>query len=180
MVWELRPDNPAPMVAYNVSRMSDDGERSDGSPGGEDQHERLNREFTELLQETRTAILGVQVLFVFLLRVPFSQRFSSVSALEEYVFYATLLCTLLSAALLMAPSPHHRVLWREHEREKRLEVGNRVIIAGLSFLALAVVGSVFLVSDLAVGGVGAGLATAGVALVFLWLWYGQVLLRMRG
>src|SRR5215210_8326862 len=114
------------------------GDQNGGGDNGEDRHERLNREFIELLQEVRTAILGVQVLFVFLLRVPFSQRFPSVSVLEEYVFYATLICTLLSAALLMAPSPHHRVLWREHEREKRLKLGNRTVIAGLSFLALAI------------------------------------------
>ena len=157
-----------------------DTDQSGGSQTSEDQQERLNRQFTELLQEARTAILGVQVLFVFLLRVPFSQRFPSVSMLEEYVYYATLLCTLLSAALLMAPTPHHRILWREYQREKRIEWGNRLIMAGLSFLALAILGSVFLISDLAVGRVGAGLATVGIALVFLWVWYGQPLFRMRG
>jgi len=154
-------------------------DQSSGASNGEGKYERLNREFIELLQEVRTAILGVQVLFVFLLRVPFSQRFPSVSSLQEYVFYATLLCTTLSVALLMAPSPHHRVLWREHERENRLKLGNRVVMAGLSFLALAILGSVFLISDLVVGGVAAGLTTLGVGLVFLWLWYGQPLLRMR-
>ena len=158
-----------------------DREQSRQGQGGEDQHERLNRQFTELLQEARTAILGVQVLFVFLLRVPFSQRFPSVSMLEEYVYYATLLCTLLSAALLMAPTPHHRILWREHQREKRIEWGNRLIMAGLSFLALAILGSVFLISDLVVGGVAAGLTTLSIGLVILWVWYGQPLFRrMRG
>src|SRR5215203_5741373 len=158
-----------------------DRDQSGGSQTSEDQHERLNRQFTELLQESRTAILGVQVLFVFLLRVPFSERFLSVSTLEQYVFYATLLCTLLSAALLMAPTPHHRILWREHQREKRLELGHRLIMAGLSFLALSILGSVFLISDLVVGGVAAGLTTGGIGLVILWVWYGQPLFRrMRG
>jgi len=157
-----------------------DRDQGSGSQTGEDQHERLNRQFTELLQESRTAILGVQVLFVFLLRVPFSERFPSVSTLEQYVFYATLLCTLLSAVLLMAPAPHHRLLWREHQKEKRLELGHRLIIAGLSFLALAVLGVVFLVGQLAVGGVGAVVATVGIGLLFLWVWYGQALFRMRG
>lgn len=155
--------------------MNGRGQSGEGQ-SGEDQHERLNRQYTEILQEARTAILGVQVLFVFLLRVPFSQRFPSVSTLEQYVFYATLLCTLFSAALLMAPTPHHRILWRKHQREKRLELGNRLIMAGLSFLVLAVLGSVFLIGDLAVGRVGAGLATVGIGLVFLWVWYGQPLL----
>ena len=145
---------------------------------GEDQHERLSREFIELLQEVRTAILGVQVLFVFLLRAPFAEGFSSASVLEEYVFYATLLFTALSAAFLMSPSPHHRMLWREHEREKRLRLGNTVVQAGLFFLMLAILGSVFLISDLVLGEVAAGLTATGVGVLFLWLWYGQPL-RMR-
>jgi hypothetical protein len=157
-----------------------DRDQSGGSQTSEDQQERLNRQFIELLHEARTAILGVQVLFVFLLRVPFSQRFSSLSTPEEYVLYATFLCTLLSAALLMAPTPHHRILWREHQREERLALGNRLIMAGLSFLALATLGVVFLISELVVGGVGAAVATVGVGLVFLWVWYGQPLLSMRG
>ncbi len=151
-----------------------------GGQTGEDQHERLNREFTELLQEVRTAILGLQVLFVFLLRAPFSQNFSSISIWEEYVFYATLLCTALSAALLIAPAPHHRLLWRQHHREERIELGNRLIIAGLSFLALAMVGSVFLITEFLFGGIGAVVTTVSVGLVVLWLWYVQpLLLRMR-
>ena len=158
--------------------MSDRVQSGEGQ-SGEGEHERLNRQFIELLQESRTAILGVQVLFVFLLRVPFSEGFPSVNTMQTYIFYATLLCTLFSAALLMAPSPHHRILWREHQKDKRLELGNRMIMAGLSFLALAILGSVFLISDLAVGGVGAGLATVGIGLVFLWVWYGQPLIRMR-
>ena len=144
-------------------------------------HERLNREFNELLYEVRTAVLGVQLLFGFLLRAPFSQRFFSISTLQEYVYYATLICTVLSAALLMAPCPHHRLLWREHQRERRLELGNRLMVAGLSFLAAAIVGSVFVISEPLVGVVGATVAIGGVGLVFLWLWYGQALfLRMRG
>lgn len=155
------------------------GDRDQRDANGEDRHERLNRQYIELLQEVRTAILGVQVLFVFLLRAPFGEGFPSINTTQTYIFFATLLCTALSAALLIAPSPHHRVLWREHEREKRLELGNRTVIAGLFFLALSVLGSVFLVSDLVAGGFAAALTTVGVGLVFFWLWYGHPLLRMR-
>ena len=155
-------------------------DESGASQTSEDRRERLNRRFTELLQESRTAILGVQVLFVFLLRVPFSERFPFVSTLEQYVFYATLLCTLLSATFLMAPTPHHRILWREHQREMRIELGHRLIMAGLTLLALAILGVVFLISQLVVGAVGAAIATVGIGLVFSWVWYGQPLFRMRG
>ncbi len=164
-----------------MSDTDDQNKRSGGAHRGEDAHERLNREFNELLFEVRTAVLGVQLLFGFLLRAPFSQGFSSISTLQEYVYYASLLCTVLSAALLMAPCPHHRLLWREHQRERRLELGNHLMIAGLSFLAAAIVGSVFVISEPLVGVVGAMVVTGGVGLVFLWLWYGQaLLLRMRG
>ena len=157
-----------------------DTDQSGTSQSSEEEHERLNRQFMELLYEARTAILGVQVLFVFLLRVPFSPQFSSLSTPEVYVWYAILLCTLLSAVLLMAPAPHHRILWREHRREERIELGNRLILAGLAFLALAILGVVFLISELVVGGVGAAVASVGVGVVFLWVWYGQPLLSMRG
>ena len=157
-----------------------DTDQSGTSQSSEEEHERLNRQFMELLYEARTAILGVQVLFVFLLRVPFSPQFSSLSTPEVYVWYAILLCTLFSAMLLMAPTPHHRIMWREHQREERIELGNRLILTGLTFLALAILGVVFLISELVVGGVGAAVATVGVGVVFLWVWYGQPLLSMRG
>ena len=170
---------PVEESARSVSDIEDQTNKSGQAHSGEDPHERLNREFNELLYEVRTAILGVQLLFGFLLRAPFSQGFSSISASQEYVYYATLLCTVVSAALLMAPCPHHRLLWREHQRERRLKLGNRLMIAGLSFLAAAILGSVFVISEPLVGGVGAMVTTGGVGLVFLWLWYGQALLRMR-
>jgi hypothetical protein len=153
--------------------------RRDGKRGDEDRHERLNREVIELLNELRVAIPGVQVLFAFLLIVPFSQGFSSVTTSQEYVYFATMLCTAVSAALLIAPSSHHRLLWREHEREKRLRAGNRLTIAGLSFLALAMLGAVFLISDVIFGPVTAAVATVVIGMVFGWFWYGQPLLRLR-
>jgi len=82
------------------------------------------RELAELLQELRAVLLGVQVLFAFPLTVPFSARFESVSALQQAVFFATLICTALAAGLLLAPSAHHRLLWRKHARERRLKVAN--------------------------------------------------------
>jgi hypothetical protein len=161
-----------------IRTMNRNNER-DGKGGGENQHERLNRELIELLNELRVAIPGVQVLFAFLLIVPFSQGFSSVTTSQEYVYFATMLCTAVSAALLIAPSSHHRLLWREHEREKRLRAGNRLTIGGLSFLALAMLGAVFLISDVIFGPVTAAVATVVIGMVFGWFWYGQPLLRLR-
>jgi hypothetical protein len=156
-----------------------ENDQRDGSQADEDQHEQLNRELIELLNELRVAIPGVQMLFAFLLIVPFSQRFPSVTTLQQYVYFGTMLCTAVATALLIAPSSHHRLLWREHEREKRLQMGNRLTIAGLSFLALAMVGVVFLISDVVFGPVTAAVATVCMALVFAWFWFGQPLLRLR-
>jgi hypothetical protein len=83
----------------------------------EDEKERRDRQLIELLNKLRVALPGVQVLFAFLLIVPFSQRFSAVTPLQRYAYFATLLCTAVSAVLLIAPSSHHRLLWRQHANE---------------------------------------------------------------
>jgi membrane-associated HD superfamily phosphohydrolase len=147
---------------------------------GENHKERLNRELIELLTELRVALLGVQVLFAFLLIVPFYQRFSSVTPLQRNVYFAVLLCAALSAALLIAPTSHHRLLWRQGAKEATLRAANRLSVLGLSFLALAMIGAIFLITDVLFGGVVAGVATVAIGAVFAWVWYGQPLLRLGG
>ena len=85
----------------------------------EDPEERTARELIELLQELRIVIPGVQILFAFLLTVPFSQGFTKLTTVQQYVFFATLLCTAAATALLIAPSAHHRLLFRQGVREQR-------------------------------------------------------------
>lgn len=138
---------------------------------GEDRHERTARELIELLNELRVILPGVQVLFAFLLTVPFTQRFPQLTDLQTGVFFATLLCTAIATALLIAPSPHHRILWREGLREQRLQVGNVLTIAGLIFLVPAMVGVVFVISDLIFGLGTAIVVTALLALFFALLWF---------
>jgi len=139
----------------------------------ENEGQRRARELVELLQELRVVLPGVQVLFAFLLTVPFAGRFANLDVLQRDVFFATLLCTAAAAALFIAPSAHHRVLWRQGAREERLELGNVLSILGLLFLVPAMVGVVFVISDLLFGGWPAA-AVAG-ALAGLWfgvpLWY---------
>jgi hypothetical protein len=147
--------------------------------GGEDQKQRRDRELIELLNELRVALPGVQVLFAFLLIVPFSQRFSTVTPLQRYAYLATLLCAAVSAVLLIAPSSHHRLLWRQHAKEETLVVANRLTIAGLAFLALAMVGAVFVITDVLFGGVLSTVVAVGLGAGFAWFWYGRPLLRLR-
>ena len=138
---------------------------------GEDAHERTARELIELLQELRIVIPGVQVLFAFLLTVPFSQGFTKLDSLQRGVFFATLLCTAAATALLIAPSSHHRVLFRQGVREQRLKLGNVLAILGLAFLVPAMVGVLFVITDLMFGLVAAIVVTVLVALGFVLLWF---------
>jgi Family of unknown function (DUF6328) len=146
---------------------------------GEDGHERRARETIEFLNELRVILPGVQVLFAFLLTVPFTQRFPQLNNLQTGVFFATLLCTAIATALLIAPSSHHRVLWREGVREQRLRLGNVLSIAGLIFLVPAMVGVVFVISDMIFNLTTAFVVTALLALFFTLLWF-VLPLRYRG
>ena len=138
---------------------------------GESEYERTARELGELLQELRVALPGVQVLFAFLLTVPFSTRFGSVTPLQEAIFFTTLVCTTLSAGLLLAPSAHHRLLWRQHAREHRLRVANRFAITGMILLALAMMGTVFVITDVLFGSISASVTAVLIAAFFLYVWF---------
>ena len=138
---------------------------------GEDRQERTARELIELLNELRVILPGVQVLFAFLLTVPFTQRFPDLDDLETRVFFMTLLCTAVATALLIAPSAHHRLLWRRGVREQRLVLGNRLTIAGLIFLLPAIVGVVFVITAFIFDLTAAIIVTGLLALFFALLWF---------
>jgi hypothetical protein len=155
----------------NLTESGMDAEELIEERTGEDEHERQAREIAELLQELRVMLPGVQVLFAFLLTVPFSVRFESVTPLQQIVFFGTLVCTALSAGLLLAPSAHHRLLWRKHAREHRLRVANRLAIAGMVLLVVAMVGVMFVITDIIFGSTAAAGATAVISGFFLYVWF---------
>jgi len=136
----------------------------------ESEAERLDRNLGELLQELRVALPGVQVLFAFLLAVPFQQNFEKVSQFEKRVYFATLLLTALSAALLIAPSAYHRLTFRYQQKHRLVFVSNRLAIAGLASLALAMTCAILLITHLLFGGA-ATIVTTVIALgMFILLW----------
>jgi Family of unknown function (DUF6328) len=159
--------------------MSSADPRLRGRPSGreESEFERLDRNLTELLQELRVALPGVQVLFAFLLAVPFTQRFNEVSSLQQKIYFATLLCTAVAAALLIAPSAYHRITFRLQEKEHLVFVANQLAIAGLGFLAASMTGVILLVTDLLFGTATVVVATTCSALMFATLWYALPLRR---
>jgi Family of unknown function (DUF6328) len=142
-------------------------------PSGRDESEdaRLDRNLGELLQELRVALPGVQVLFAFLLAVPFQQNFTEITPFEKKVYFGTLLCTAISAALLIAPSAYHRITFHLQQKRELVFLANRFTIAGLSFLALAMTGAIVLITNVLFGGVATVITGAGAAAMFVALWY---------
>jgi hypothetical protein len=137
----------------------------------ESEEERLDRNLIGLLTELRVALPGVQVLFAFLLTVPFTQRFTTLTSTQEKVYYATLLLTTASTVLLIAPSAHHRINFRQQDKAYIVFLANKLTILGLMFLALAMSGVVFLITDVLYGSTATGVATAATLLAFATLWY---------
>jgi hypothetical protein len=150
-----------------------------GSGRRETAEERADRNLSELLQELRVALPGVQVLFAFLLTVPFSQRFQDLSGFQEKLYYGVLLATALATALFIAPTAGHRLLFRRQEKEYLVLVANRLALAGLTVLAVAMCGVIALISDFLFGTAATIIATAASALVFAALWYAGPAARRR-
>ena len=138
----------------------------------ESAEERLNRELIELLNELRVALPGVQVLFAFLLAVPFANGFPKLGKLDRDVFFAAFISTALSTVALIAPSSYHRLRWRHGDKERMLAASNVLTIVGLALLAIAIVCAVFVITDFLFHRAWAAAFTALVAAVFLALWYG--------
>jgi hypothetical protein len=143
-------------------------------------HERLDRNLQELLSELRVLVTGVQVLFAFLLVVPFNAGFVHIGPFQRGVYFVTLLFAALAAAFMLAPAAHHRILFRSDDKAHIVAVSNRLMIAGLSCLALAMCGSLLLVAT-KLFGVATGTITVGIAASgFLVLWFLLPLVRKAG
>jgi hypothetical protein len=143
-----------------------------GSHRDETEAERVDRNLNELLTELRVALPGVQVLFAFLLVVPFNQRFPATSGFQRALYFGTLLLTAASAVCLIAPSFHHRIRFRQQVKEQVVLIGNGLAIAGLSLLAVAMTCVVLLITDFLYGGLVAAVTTVVLAALFGVIWYG--------
>lgn len=123
------------------------------------------------------ALPGVQVLFAFLLVVPFNQRFPSVSDFDRKLYLGTLLCAAGASALLIAPTVHHRVVFRRQDKENLVVVANRLTLVGMALLAVAMTAAIVLVTDVLFGPATTIAAGALVGLMFAVLWYAVPLRR---
>jgi hypothetical protein len=142
-----------------------------------DEEARRDRQMLELLNELRIALPGVQILFAFQLTAAFTNRFERLTAFQADVYYVTLVATALSTACLIAPSAAHRLRFHQGEREWIVESANQLLIAGLVFLALALTGSVLLITDLMFDGARVWIYSGLVALCIVGLWFVRPLVR---
>jgi hypothetical protein len=145
----------------------------------ESESERNSRRLLELLQEIRVATAGVQILFGFLLAVPFQQGFERTSSFQRHVYLSLLVCTSLSSALLIAPTAMHRFLFRRGHKEWIIEYANRMVIWGLVFLAVAMVLAVLLLTHVIFGADAAIAVTVPIAIVFAVTWFVIPLIRLE-
>jgi len=149
------------------------------SERNETELERCDRHLSELMQEVRIAQTGVQVLFAFLLTVPFTQRFDTLTSGQRALYVAVLAVSGAAAMLLIAPTSHHRILFRCGDKPHLVRSANRYAIAGLACVGVAMAGALVLIADVVFGSVFAGVMGAAAVLACAWCWYGQPMRRRR-
>jgi MFS family permease len=152
-----------------------------GSPDSRDESEaeRADRNLAELLQELRVAGLGVQVLFGFLLSLPFTSRFTRLSQGQRELYLATLVLAAVATALLLGPVAYHRLVFRRGQKERLVRAASVMAIVGLVAVGLAVSAAVLLVTGYVASALPAALITAFVTGVFGLLWFALPLARRR-
>ena len=144
----------------------------------ETKKQRVDRELIELLNELRVALPGVQVLFAFLLTLPFTNGFDKLSGFDRALYFAALLLCAAASGFLIAPSAHHRLRFRSRAKKEIIMWSNRMAITGLALLSLAIASSVGVVADYLYGGVARLVVGVTVAVAIAVLWF--VLPRLYG
>jgi hypothetical protein len=147
----------------------------------ERKRERLTGELLELINELRVQLPGVQVLFAFMLTVPFQQRFDRVMGVDRTLFFVGFVCASLATAFLTAPSVYHRLHWRSdvRDQDQMLRTANRLALAGSVFLLLAMISTSVMVAHVLLGAEMAIVIGSVTTVAFGWLWYGLPLVRRR-
>ncbi len=146
-------------------------------PREESLAERDDRNLAELLQELRVAGLGVQVLFGFLLAIPFTTKFSRLDTAQRDLYATALLLAAVATALLLGPVAYHRMVFRRQQKEHLIRAANVMAIGGLAAVGLAICTSVALVLSYALPGLPAVVIVVALAALFGGLWFGYPLAR---
>jgi len=144
----------------------------------ESEKERLDRNLGELLQELRVALPGVQVLFAFLLVVPFNQRFADITSFQRTVYFITLLLATAASACLIAPTAHHRIEFRRQDKKRIVFGATKLAVIGLALLAAAMTGAVLLITDFLYQSTTVAIVAGSVAVLFSVLWFAWPVKRL--
>jgi Family of unknown function (DUF6328) len=134
--------------------------------------EELDQEWSELVEELRLALPGAEVLFGFLLVLPFQQGFGQLTEFQRGVYFGALIATAVASVLLISPTVNHRLRWREGEKESLLRSATHMSIAATVCIAFAMVAAIAVITDLLFGSSASAIATAVIAAIFAWFWYG--------
>ncbi len=133
--------------------------------------ERFDRNWNELLLELRVAQTGVQILFAFLLTLPFNARFDTITDAQRATYIVTIIFTALASLCLIAPVSHHRILFRRGRKKELVDASSSLAGIGLVFLWLSIVGAVFLIFEVVVGTPWAIVVASAMAVAFISVWY---------
>jgi hypothetical protein len=155
------------------------GTAPSSDPRNETEAERDDRNLIELLQELRVAGLGVQVLFGFLLSIPFTSKFSALSHGQRGLYIASLILAAVSTALLLGPVAYHRLVFRQRQKESLVRAANVMAICGLVAVALSIGAAVLLVTGYVEHGLPSVLITAFIVCLFAGLWFALPLSRRQ-
>lgn len=143
----------------------------------EDPKARLEREHNELLHELRSLIPGAEVLLGFLLAISFTPEFADLGDPERYVYFGTLVSTAIALVLFMAPAAHHRLRFREGDKDYMLRKANREAIAGTVAGSLALTGVLYLVTERMFGSTEAVVASLVFFAFAAWRWWAYAVYR---
>jgi Family of unknown function (DUF6328) len=145
----------------------------------ESEAQRDDRNLSELIQELRVAGLGVQVLFGFLLSLPFTSRFSQLSAGQRHLYVACVILSAVATTLLIGPVAYHRLVFRRGMKERLVRFANQLAILGLVAVAAAVLTAVLLLTWFVAGAGSAIVITAVVGVMLCALWFAVPLVSRR-
>jgi hypothetical protein len=146
----------------------------------ETEEERADRNLSDLLQELRVLLPGVQVLFAFLLTVPFSSRFKDLTDFQQKFYFGVLICVALATVLLVAPTVGHRILFRRQQKEFLVTLSNDLALIGISLVAIAMCGAIALISDFVFGQTTAVISGIVMASAFAGFWFvGPIVRRSK-
>jgi hypothetical protein len=137
----------------------------------ESEAQKLDRNWSELVQELRVIGIGVQILFAFLLSIAFQARFAKTSPAQRDIYLVTLAFSGLATALLISPAAMHRILFRIGVKDELVTLTNWLAVAGLAVLSVSMTGAIVLTADWVAGSEGAIVCGVGAALVFSIAWF---------